>query len=175
MPPRNNMVTAIIVLIVFALAVVLAGALVVPVAPVVVPPTAPGRLASQPTSALQTCSDASGSCGLPGKTLDPVSDPAYNMKQVAKQSILLEEHIADDKKYCKDCIVKHFLHIIGLAEEAVWLAGDRLPQYPHLRESVAFYNKEFDTWVSNKDDEETRLRVLSQLRDFRKQVISAYF
>ena len=49
---------------------------------------------------------------------DPVSDPAYNMREVAKQSILLEEHLTIDAKFCVDCVTKHFLHIIGLANEA---------------------------------------------------------
>ena len=54
------------------------------------------------------------SCG----ALDPVSNPAYNMQQIVEQSILLEEHITNKNKRCRDCITKHFLHIIGLAEEA---------------------------------------------------------
>ena len=107
--------------------------------------------------------------------MDPVSDPAYNMQQIAKQSVLLEEHLAEDRKYCKDCIVKHFLHITGLAEEAVWLAGERLHEYPHMREGVAFYNEQFDAWRSAKDDDAVRFRVLTRLRDFRKQVASAYY
>ena len=44
--------------------------------------------------------------------IDNVNDPAYNMKSVIKQTILLEEHLAEDNKYCKPCISKHFLHII---------------------------------------------------------------
>jgi hypothetical protein len=121
---------------------------------------------------------ASGSCSKKGcGALDPVSDPAYNMRQIAKQSVLLEEHLAEDRKYCKDCIVKHFLHITGLAEEAVWLAGDLkgMARYPHLRESVAFYNREFETWRSAMDDEATRFSVLARLRDFRKGIVEAYY
>lgn len=81
---------------------------------------------------------------------DPVSDPEYNMKNIAKQSILLEEHLAEDRKYCKDCCVKHFLHIIGLAEEALWLSGKNCDNYPFLKDSVDFYNRVFDQWVKNK-------------------------
>jgi len=52
------------------------------------------------------------SCG----ALDPVSDPKYNMQQIVKQSILLEEHLINKNKRCRDCITKHFQHIIRLAE-----------------------------------------------------------
>ena len=31
---------------------------------------------------------------------DNVNDPAYNMENVIKQTILLEEHIAEENKYC---------------------------------------------------------------------------
>ena len=47
------------------------------------------------------------SCG----ALDPVSNPAYNFQQIVKQSILLEEHITNKNKRCRDCITKHFLHL----------------------------------------------------------------
>jgi hypothetical protein len=62
----------------------------------------------------------SHSCG----DIDPVMDPVYNMKEIVKQSIVLEEHINHERKRCKDCITKHFLHIVGLAEEAVSLDPD---------------------------------------------------
>ena len=64
-----------------------------------------------------------GKCSVSGcSSIDPVSDPKYNMQQIVKQSILLEEHLANKNKRCRDCITKHFLHIIGLAEEAQMLA-----------------------------------------------------
>lgn len=76
------------------------------------------------------------SCG----ALDPVSNPAYNMQQIVKQSILLEEHITNKNKRCRDCITKHFLHIIGLAEEAQMLATNKSYKYPLIDESVQVFN-----------------------------------
>ena len=56
---------------------------------------------------------SSGTCDIHTcGALDPVSNPAYNMQQIVKQSILLEEHITNKNKRCRDCITKHFLHII---------------------------------------------------------------
>jgi len=47
-----------------------------------------------------------------------LSDPAYNLREITKQMILLEEHLLVKDKYCPDCITKHLLTIEGLADEA---------------------------------------------------------
>jgi len=111
------------------------------------------------------------SCG----ALDPVSNPAYNMQQIVKQSILLEEHITNKNKRCRDCITKHFLHIIGLAEEAQMLATNKCYKYPLINESVELYNQLFGEWIKNKDDEINNLNVSDKLRIHRKKLIAIYF
>jgi len=111
------------------------------------------------------------SCG----ALDPVSNPAYNMQQIVKQSILLEEHITNKNKRCRDCITKHFLHIIGLAEEAQMLATNKCYKYPLINESVKIYNDLFNNWIKNKDDDTTNLNVSDGLRIHRKKLIAIYF
>lgn len=115
-----------------------------------------------------TCS--AHTCG----ALDPVSDPAYNMKNVIKQSILLEEHLAEDRKYCKDCVCKHFQHIIALVEEGMMLAGKDLHKYPLLKESHSFYETVYDSWSKNRDSEAERRKALSALRDWRKDLMHKY-
>jgi hypothetical protein len=42
--------------------------------------------------------DGSGSCSTTCDSIDPVSDPRYNMQQIIKQSILLEEHLTNKNK-----------------------------------------------------------------------------
>jgi hypothetical protein len=119
---------------------------------------------------------SSGSCNI--KTcgaLDPVSNPAYNMQQIVKQSILLEEHITNKNKRCRDCITKHFLHIIGLAEEAQMLATDKGDKYPLMNENVELYNQLFKDWIKNKDNEQMNLIVADKLRINRKKLIAIYF
>ena len=111
------------------------------------------------------------SCG----ALDPVSNPAYNFQQIVKQSILLEEHITNKNKRCRDCITKHFLHIIGLAEEAQMLATDKCHKFPLIAESVDIYNELFKTWIKNKDNEVINLQVADKLRINRKKLIAIYF
>jgi hypothetical protein len=120
-----------------------------------------------------------GSCSSTCDSIDPVSDPRYNMQQIIKQSILLEEHLTNKNKRCRDCITKHFLHIIGLSEEAQMLATNKIDKYPLINESVILYNNLFKIWIKNKNlngkDESYILYCTDKLRDHRKQLIVIYF
>ncbi len=51
-------------------------------------------------------------------------DPKHNMREIAKQLILLEDHMAHKNKRCVDCITKHFLMVEALLEEAITLDKD---------------------------------------------------
>lgn len=120
--------------------------------------------------------DSSQSCSLDKcGAIDPVNEPDYNMRNIIKQSILLEEHIAEENKYCISCIIKHFLHIIGLAEEATWMAGSKINNYPHLQESVNFYTSVFNQWKNNKFNDDNKRNVLDKLRKMRRELIDSYF
>jgi hypothetical protein len=107
--------------------------------------------------------------------IDDVNSPAYNMQNIVKQSILVEEHIAEKNKYCLSCIVKHFQHIIGLVEEAVWMAGKDISKYPFLSDSATFYQDLFSKWIEKKDNDAIKLEVLNALRDRRRKLIDVYF
>jgi hypothetical protein len=64
----------------------------------------------------------SGGCG-GGKNgnLLPVLNPNFNLREICKQCILLEDHLFQDRKRCSDCIKKHLLTMEALAEEAITL------------------------------------------------------
>lgn len=51
----------------------------------------------------------------------PIMDPKFNLREICKQCILLEDHLSHNEKRCFDCCVKHFLTIEALAEEAITL------------------------------------------------------
>jgi hypothetical protein len=51
----------------------------------------------------------------------PVLDCRFNLREICKQCILLEDHLSHDKKRCYDCCIKHFLALEGLSEEAITL------------------------------------------------------
>lgn len=55
----------------------------------------------------------------------PVKHPLFNLREVCKQCVLLEDHLNCPGKQCPDCIRKHFLTIEGLFEEAASLDTDR--------------------------------------------------
>lgn len=65
-------------------------------------------------------------------TLLPIMEPSYNLREICKQLVLLEDHLFHPRKRCPDCIRKHLLFAEGLAEEAVTLNPDAL-----ARESTA--------------------------------------
>jgi hypothetical protein len=70
----------------------------------------------------QTCSanqDAKSICG--GAKLYPIMDPRFNLREAAKNMILLEDHLFHLGKRCQDCILKHCLTIEGFLEEGVTL------------------------------------------------------
>lgn len=107
--------------------------------------------------------------------IDNVNDPDYNMRNIIKQSIMLEEHLAQCRKYCMGCIVKHFLHIIGLAEEGVWLAEADVAKYPLLEDSPQYYQTAFDMLMANRMNQANKFRVLNLLRKRRQLLTRIYY
>jgi hypothetical protein len=115
----------------------------------------------------------SSSCG--SGHLDPINDPDYNVREAIKQTLLLEQHLAEKAKYCKSCSCKHQLLIIGLLSEAVWMSCNHCKDYPKLEESVDFFQKLFEKWHANMDDDQTRLDTLTELRIWRREMIDLYY
>lgn len=72
-----------------------------------------------------SCSLSKGGGSCNNKKLLPVLDPRFNLREVTKQMILLEDHLCHEGKRCNDCITKHFLTIEGFLDEAVTLDNDR--------------------------------------------------
>lgn len=121
-----------------------------------------------------TCSGdpkKAGSCiSASGSRLLPVLDPCFNMREICKQSILLEDHLFQESRRCTDCIKKHFLTIEGLAEEAITLDKDNKYNFSKLMlpESIRTLQKDF---INNKDPES----IAQQLRQIRKPLMNKYF
>jgi hypothetical protein len=111
------------------------------------------------------------SCG----AIDPVNDPAYNMRETLKNTLLIEQHLSDKAKDCRQCLVKHFLLSIGLLEEAVWMAGIKVTNYQYLSESVDEYKDMFNEWFKDPNDDQAKLHVLDKLREWRRKVMLVYY
>ena len=111
------------------------------------------------------------SCG----AIDPVNDPDYNMREVIKNTVLIEQHLSEPNKYCRQCIVKHFLISIALLEEAEWMAGAKRDAFPMLGDSLPFYRGAFDEWFAHTEDVGVRMAVLEKLRSWRRDASELYF
>lgn len=132
--------------------------------------SAEGFVGSAPAG--ETCGRAT--CG----ALDPVDDPAYNMREVAKQVLLLEQHLADPRKLCRACSVKHLLLCCGLLEEAAWMAGTMGGAYPMLEETSREFNDLLSTWPWRERGADVpdsrRTEILEVLRARRRALVEAY-
>lgn len=118
---------------------------------------------------------ASGTCSKSCGAIDPVNDPDYNVREAIKQTLLLEQHLAEKAKYCKSCCVKHLLLIESYLIEGIWMAGKQCKDYPKLEESADFFKNLFDKWHKNMDDKEIILDTLTQLREWRREMVDLYY
>lgn len=79
-------------------------------------------------------------CG--GGNLFPIMDPRFNLREAAKNMILLEDHLFHQGKRCQDCILKHCLTIEGFLEEGVTL--DKTREYSGiLNDSLSRFREVF--------------------------------
>lgn len=92
-----------------------------------------------------------------------VHDPLFNVREIVKQMILLEDHLMHKNKECSDCIRKHLLAIEALAEEATCL--DSEGQYQGQLEFLADKARE---WMSRFVDKEDFQEIAFDIRKFRK-------
>jgi hypothetical protein len=109
---------------------------------------------------------------------DPVSDPAFNMKQIAIQCILLEEHLTIESLWCSDCSIKHIFHCLGLANEANMLASSSTIHYPLMREAPNFFKAIMDRLLTDvvhgEGSRESKDSIAADIRAFRKRIVQVY-
>lgn len=77
----------------------------------------------QPTNQQGKCSlskDGTSSCGS-SNVSSLVFDPRTNLREAAKNMLLLEDHLLQEGMECKDCISKHLLLVDGYLSEALSL------------------------------------------------------
>jgi hypothetical protein len=101
------------------------------------------------------------------KPLLPVMNPVYNMREICKQSILLEDHLSHPEKRCGDCCIKHFLTLEALAEEAITL--DKKNEFQSRLESLPCRMRELQM-IWYEDPVGNAHRVSQQLREIRKDL-----
>lgn len=111
------------------------------------------------------------SCQNPeGTDLLPILDPRHNLRECAKQMILLEDHLNNPRKLCQQCIKKHFLTIEALAEEGATLdkVGKYRDECNKLAENIRKCEKKY---IDGDEPSE----IAQDVRDIRKPVMIMYF
>ena len=131
-------------------------------------PTCGGATADEPTCG---GSSGKGNCvSATGSKLLPVLDPCFNMREICKQCILLEDHLFQNEKRCTDCIKKHFLTIEGLAEEAITL--DKKNEYHLSKEEIPEKVRALQRKFIDGNDPES---IAQELRWIRKPLMARFF
>lgn len=111
----------------------------------------------------------------------PITHYEYNIREMMKNCILLEDHLIHPEKRCNDCCVKHFLFLEGLAEEARTLdRAQSMPESLHsaprfFRDCQQSYYQIGRTPMPPPDAERHYQKLAQRLRQFRKQHQQAYF
>lgn len=94
-------------------------------------------------------------------------DPMFNVREICKQLLLLEDHLAHENKQCPDCISKHLLAAEAFAEEATTL--DDTGEYGEFTEQIADVIRKAQEALT---DDANRHRVLQGLRRLRKALVA---
>lgn len=104
------------------------------------------------------------------RRLLPVLRPIQNMRDIIKQLVLLEDHLLQPQKRCKDCIRKHFLTVEGLAEECVTLCKPQaiLPEARKVASKARIFHH---AWEQGPNDPAVAEGVGSRLRKLRKGLL----
>lgn len=107
-------------------------------------------------------------------TLFPIMDSRFNLREVAKQMILLEQHIFNPKLRCCDCILKHSYTIEALVDEAVCL--DKKYKYCSITHELSKRYHEIavkieDAVVKKKLSNDVLLPIAQSIRYLRKPLV----
>lgn len=96
-----------------------------------------------------------------------LTDPLFNLREVLKQMILLEDHLLHPYKMCSDCIHKHILAIGALSDEGVTLDTPNGP-YTGALEGVAETARE---WMERFHGKEPPAKIAQDVRRLRKLLV----
>lgn len=96
-------------------------------------------------------------------------NPFFNLREVAKQLILLEDHLTHPYKACPDCIRKHLMTVEALAEEAGTLdsLGVLQGEKGNLAEGIAEMAR---LWMENIHDDRSMPEIAIDVRKLRKEL-----
>ena len=99
------------------------------------------------------------------KLLD-IFNPMFNIKEVCKELVLLEDHLTAPGKHCPDCIRKHLLKAEAFSEEAIAL--DKAGQWKNILSPLPQQIRDIGTEYSLSDCD--RHGLGQKVRMIRKQL-----
>ncbi len=114
-------------------------------------------------------------CG--SNRLFPIMDPRFNLREAAKNMILLEDHLFHAGKRCQDCILKHCLTIEGFLEEGITLdkkcqfTDQFLKAFNDFREVFIKISTKIKDGSLTDDD---CLKIAQSIRNIRKPLCQNY-
>ncbi len=104
-------------------------------------------------------------------------DPKHNMREIAKQLILIEDHMAHKHKRCVDCLTKHYLMVEGLLEETITLdkTGEHIDEVNTAITTIkpvmmSIIEKIKNSTIADKDYQE----ACQVVRSIRKEIALKY-
>lgn len=121
-----------------------------------------------------TCATCSSSQGVKKTTLDPIMEPLFNLREIAKHLILLEDHLFHEGKRCPDCILKHVYTIDAFFDEAITL--DKKMEYNDIatekQKQFKIVSKEIEHGVKTKTlTNDLCCKYAQELRKIRKPLV----
>jgi hypothetical protein len=105
-------------------------------------------------------------CGEQGGERLSLMHPRFNLRECAKQMLLLEDHLQHPYKHCPDCIRKHLMTIEAFAEEATTL--DTVGVFWGMAEELAEYAR---YWLEDFEDGKPLPEIAQWVRVVRKKLV----
>lgn len=96
---------------------------------------------------------------------ESLHSPRFNLREITKHLILLEDHLTHRLKVCPDCIRKHLLTVEALAEEVESLVPGTL----EAKVGGAF-GELCRMWLVNFEDGKPLPEIATDIRQLRKQM-----
>lgn len=103
----------------------------------------------------------------------PVLNPEFNVREIVKNSILLEDHLNHPGKQCGDCIMKHMLALESYADELLSLTpqSDQI-DYSYLKTLPSVFRGLQEDWYTSRRPFH---EIAQDLRKIRKKFMSVSF
>jgi hypothetical protein len=104
--------------------------------------------------------------------LDPVMDSRLNFYDICMECCLLQQHLINPRRRCRDCIRKHFLTITGLLNEARCLKNSDMIS-KKLDTDICSLVKQIQQWHKEFEMGHNPTKLSQNIRQFRKKLVNA--